>query len=306
MKVIFFSGDDDSRPILDKLSEKVEVKALVTTPPKPRGRGLKLQPSSLVASAEKKGIKVFTPDNPNHREFCELLKRENADCGILVSYRYIIKGELLNLFPKGFINLHPSLLPKYRGAAPIQRAIMAGERFSGVTVIFMNEMVDAGPIIEQERIEIGEDETFGELKARLFRIGGDCLIKSLEEIVRGEVKPVAQDERRATYASAIKKEELILSWEEGKVDLHNRIRALSPKPGAYTFFRGKRLIILRSKITSLEPGVPGEVIVKDGELFVSAKDGLLRIEELKVAGKVAISGRDFTNGYRPKPGERFH
>ncbi|MEO0109911.1 MAG: methionyl-tRNA formyltransferase [candidate division WOR-3 bacterium] len=307
MKIAYFSGDEETLPILERLAEEGEVRVLVTQPPKPKGRGLKLLPSPLVLFAQKKGIKPLFPKDPNASEFIEILRKEEIEVGVLVSFGHIIKSELLNLFPKGFINLHPSLLPKYRGPAPIQRAILAGEEKSGVTTIFMNEGIDAGPIIEQRVVEIGRGETYGDLKKKLFLIGADLLLSTLRLIKEGRVKPLPQDEGEATYAQKIKKEELVISWERERDFIHNQIRAFSPKPGAFTSFRQKKVIILKSEIPKNDSDLeePGAIIISGGDLFVGTKKGLLKIKELKVEGRGIVSGRDFVNGYKPKVGEKF-
>lgn len=308
MKVAFFSGDDETLPILTCLFETVGIKVLVTHPPRQKGRGLKVRPSPLIQFAQEKGINFFSPVDPNAPDFLNLLRREEIELGVLLSFRHIIKSGLLYLFPKGFVNLHPSLLPKYRGAAPIQRAILAGEETTGVTTILMNERVDAGPIIKQEIVRIERNETYGELKKRLFQIGRGVLLTTLALLEKGEAKLIPQDESLATYAPKIKKEELLISWEKGKEAIHNQIRAFSPKPGAFTSFRGKKIIIQRSEISAgsiSSSGKPGTIFPLDGNLFVMTKEGLLRILELKVEGKEVISGRDFINGYKPKAGESF-
>jgi len=307
MKIVFFSGDDDALPILESLTTGLEVLALVTNPPKPKGRGLKIRPSLLGEFAQKKGINLFYPKDPNEKEFVASLERLEADCGVLVAFRSILGPNLLNLFPRGFLNLHPSLLPKYRGPAPIQRAILNGEKRTGVTIFFMNERVDSGPIIQQREVMIGENETYGELKRRLFSLGAEMLKESLSLIERNEVKPIPQNDALASYAPKIKKEECRISWREEKEFIHNQIRAFSPEPGAYTFFRGKRVIILRSEIPREEVGEEGEGIIVsfNGNLFVSTRNGTIKIKELKVEGKGVISGQDFINGYKPKAKERF-
>ncbi|MEO0102382.1 MAG: methionyl-tRNA formyltransferase [candidate division WOR-3 bacterium] len=308
MKVAFFSGDEETLPILTGLFTAVELKVLVTHPARPKGRGLKVQPSSLVQFAQEKGINFFSPADPNAPDFLNLLRREEIELGVLVSFRHIIKSELLSLLPKGFVNLHPSLLPKYRGAAPIQRAILAGEEITGVTTILMNERVDAGPIIKQEVVKIGRDETYGELKKRLFQIGAEILRTTLALLEKGEAKPIPQDENLATYAPKIKKEELLITWEKRREAIHNQIRAFSPKPGAFTSFRGKRVIIRKSEIPGESIpsfGKPGTIFQSGSNLFVMTKEGFLRIVELKIEGKGVISGRDFLNGYKPKVGEGF-
>ncbi len=305
MKIVLFSGDDEVLPIFRQLAEEFEITALVTHPLKPKGRGLKVEESQLSRLANERGIKVFYPNDPNSSDFCQDLMAEGAELGLLISFRHLIKERLLRLFPKGFINLHPSLLPKYRGPAPIQRALLAGEKVTGVTVIMMNEKIDAGPILAQEKIEINEEETYGELKKRLFALGAQILIETLNLLARDQAKPIPQDEKLATYAKKIEKEELLILWEKKASLIHNQIRAFSPKPGAYTHFRGKKVVILKSIVSDSVKNFPGTLVNKDGELLVCTGEGSLKIKELKIEGKKVISGKDFLNGYKPKPEEGF-
>lgn len=311
MKIIFFSSDDLGIPGLEGLLENnYEIIGVITTPDKPKGRGLKILPNPIKEKAEKLFLKIFQPVDPNDKDFIAVLKELKTDLGILISYGKILKRELIEIFEKGIINIHFSLLPKYRGAAPIQRALINGEKETGLSAFLLNEKLDAGPIIYQEKIEIKEEDNYGTLKEKLKELSKNFLIKAIEKYLnKGPI--IYQDDKLATYAPKIKKEERKINWEKGKEDIFNQIRALSPVPGAYTFFRNEQLIILKSEISQNEPKerlkLPcGGILILNKGLYVKCGDSFLRIKELKPSGKKIISDLDFINGYRIKTGDAFN
>ncbi|MEO0087052.1 MAG: methionyl-tRNA formyltransferase [candidate division WOR-3 bacterium] len=311
MRIIFFGSDDLGIPGLEALLENnYEVIGIITSPDKPKGRGLKVLPNPIKEKAEKLFLKIFQPVDPNDREFITLLKELKPDLGVLISYGKILKKELIEIFEKGIINIHFSLLPKYRGAAPIQRALMNGEKETGLSAFLLNEKLDAGPIICQEKIEIKEEDNYGSLKEKLKELSKNFLIKAIKKYLNNE-PVIYQDDKLATYAPKIKKEERKINWEKGKEDIFNQIRALSPIPGAYTFFRNEQLIILKSEISLKEvndlPLLPcGGILILNKGLYVKCGNSFLRIKELKPSGKKIISDLDFINGYRIKTGDAFN
>jgi methionyl-tRNA formyltransferase len=234
------------------------------------------------------------------------LKSQNPDIAVLAAYGYILKPALLAVPPLGFLNIHPSLLPRYRGAAPIQRALLAGEQETGVTVIALSEQVDAGDIIEQEAAPVGPDETAGELSQRLADAGARQVLDALTRLGEGKAGRTPQDPGLVTRAPKITKAERNLDWRESAQQIHNRIRALSPEPGAVTNFRRRRIVLLRSRVHStLDMGEPGQLLVRHSGLVVATGSGALEIIELKPEGKRTQTGSDFRNGHRPNAGERF-
>lgn len=313
MRVIFWGTSDFAVPSLERIFEHgYEIACVVTAPEKQAGRGLKLSASPVKCAAEKLGLFYLEPDNPNTEEIYSKLNKFQPDVCVLAAYGFLIKSQLLNLAPKGFINIHPSLLPKYRGAAPIQRTIMNGEKTTGVTTFYMNEAMDAGDIILQTETKIETGETYDELRARLGLIGADLIIKTLTLIRDNKVNAVAQDDSQKTLAKKIKKEDCLINWYKPKAEIHNLIRGLSQEPGAYTYFRGKRLRILKSSIPeqTLSPGSavqaqPGVIITRKKQMFVNTGNGIIELLSLQIEGGKILNVVDFMNGQRIKPEEKF-
>ncbi len=310
MRIVFFGSDELGIPGLEVLLENnYEIIGIITTPDKPKGRGLKILPNPIKEKAEKLSLKIFQPEDPNNKDFILILKELKPFLGILISYGKILKRELIEIFEKGIINIHFSLLPKYRGAAPIQRALMNGEKETGLSAFLLNEKLDAGPIIYQEKIIIKENDDFGSLKEKLKELSKSFLIKAINKYLNNEPL-IYQNEELATYAPKIKKEERKINWEKEKKRIFNQIRALSPAPGAYTFFRNEQLIILKSEIPEKEPIENSEfpcggVLIFNKNLYVKCADSFLIIKQLKPSGKKPINDKDFINGYRVKTGDAF-
>uniref|UniRef100_A0A7V3RHY4 Methionyl-tRNA formyltransferase n=1 Tax=candidate division WOR-3 bacterium TaxID=2052148 RepID=A0A7V3RHY4_UNCW3 len=304
MKIIFFGSTDFSLPILKRIHEVYGVEGVVTSKPKPKGRGLKVELSVIGKWAENTGIKVFTPENPNASDFIKALRDMKPDIFVLSAYGYILSGDLLKVPKLGGVNIHPSLLPKYRGAAPIQRAIMAGEKKTGVTIFFMDEKIDHGKIIMQREIPVEKNDTYGSLSQRLSHLGAEMIIETLKKIESGQYPLIEQNEREMSYAPKIKKEETIINWNEKSEKIYNLIRALNPTPGARTSFRGKELIILEVEIGNkkIEPGIS---VIEDKKFYVGTGDGSVILMSLKPENRRVMTALDFINGYRVKNGERF-
>ncbi len=282
-----------------------EIISVVTIPPRPKGRGRKVSPTPVATVARSLNLPVFTPENPNSSQFVAALRQYAPDCGVLVAYGIILKEPLLNIPRLGFINLHPSLLPKYRGAAPIPRQLMDGCTESGLTVIAMDPGVDSGDILNQLSISVNPDETAGELESRLAQLGAELVHKTLTQLEKGNAVRISQNHKLATKAPKITSADRLIDWQKPGEEIHNRIRALSPEPGAVTSFRKTPVIILRSRILKThQPACPpGTIITELPGMVVATGNGLLEILELKPAGKKILSGKDFRNGYRPFEGE---
>jgi methionyl-tRNA formyltransferase len=307
MRIAFFGTPDFAVPSLIKLNEVgFEINCVVTAKDRPKGRGLQILPSPVKVKAQELGIEVYEPENPNIKEFYELLAKHAIDVCALAAYGYIIKPPLLALPKKGFINLHPSLLPRYRGAAPINWAIINGEKKTGVTTFLMNEKMDAGTVILQSETEIGSEETAGELTTRLAQLGAELLVQTLSLIKNDDYPKFSQNANEVSLAPKIKDSDRLIEWTKTNIEIHNRIRGLSPIPTAYTFFRQKRVEIYRSKIISTSELEPGTIVVPNKELVVVTGKGALNITQLKIEGGKVITGRDFINGQRLKPTEKFY
>jgi len=307
VRLAFFGTSEFAVPALHALAGSAhEVGLVVAAPAQPSGRGRKLVPSPVEQEARALDLGVLTPADPNDPAFIAELKSRNPDAAVLAAYGYILKPALLAAPRLGFLNIHPSLLPRYRGAAPIQRALLAGESKTGVTLILLSEQVDAGDVIEQESLSIGRDETAGELSQRVAETGARLVLSALAGMETGTATRTQQDPKLATRAPKIAKSERSIDWRDSAQGIHNRIRALSPEPGAVTAFRENRIVLLRSRIHSTsDQGQPGELLVDRAGLVVAAGSGTIEVIELKPEGKRTQSGRDFRNGHRPLAGERF-
>ncbi len=307
MRVAFFGTSGFAVRALRALAGSAhEVGPVVVAPPQPSGRGRKLVPSPVEQEARALGLAVLSPEDPNDPAFVAELRSRSPDVAVLAAYGYILEPPLLAVPALGFLNIHPSLLPKYRGAAPIQRALLAGEQETGVTVIVLSEQVDAGDIIEQEAVPVGPDETAGELSQRLADAGARLMLDALARFGKGTPARTPQDPKLATRAPKIAKSERNIDWRDTAQGIHNRIRALSPEPGAVTGFRQRRIVLLRSRIHSTpDRGEPGQLLVRHAGLVVATGSGAVEIVELKPEGKRAQTGQDFRNGLRPVSGERF-
>ncbi|PIP12467.1 MAG: methionyl-tRNA formyltransferase [bacterium (Candidatus Stahlbacteria) CG08_land_8_20_14_0_20_40_26] len=256
--------------------------------------------SPVASCCRELGIPLLAVANPNEDNTAKIIRKQSPDILVVIDYGYILKDIILSIPRSGSINLHPSLLPKYRGASPIQRTIMNGEKETGVTTFFLSRYMDRGDIIMKQPAVVGRNESYGELKIRLTRIGAGLLLKSIALVEKG-FKGIPQ-EGDATYAPKIKKEERKINWNESAEKIKNLILALSPTPGAYTTFRGKRLIILRGRALPGRGKRPGEIINNDG-LLVSTADGILQILELRPEGRVTMSAYSFKLGYKPRQDE---
>lgn len=306
MKIVFMGTPDFARVSLQKLlNSKHQVLAVVTVPDKPKGRGLKMQPSPVKVFAQEAGIPVLQPDKLKDPAFIEQLKQFNADAFVVVAFK-ILPAEVFNIPPKGTINLHASLLPRYRGAAPINWAIINGEKETGVTTIVINERVDQGNLLLQKRVPIGPDMTAGELHDILADIGAELLVETLDGIERNELTPREQDDHLATKAPKITKEMCHLDFNQPASKVHNWIRGLSPYPGAFCYWQGKLLKIFRSGIVpkfndQVQPGTVVKIF-KNGFTVKCAEDAI-DVFEVQIQGKKRMSVEDFLNGYHLSEGQ---
>jgi methionyl-tRNA formyltransferase len=319
MRIVFMGTPDFAVPALKALaSHGHEIVGVFTQPDRPAGRGKKLKPSPVKVAAQALNLQVFQPETIKNPEGIQQLKDLSPECIIVVAYGQILSKEILHLPPKGCINVHASLLPAYRGAAPIHWAVMQGEKLTGVTTMLMDEGLDTGDILLKREIPISNDATTGEIHDKLAELGGELLIDTLEEWESGNLKPVSQT-GESNYAPLLKRRHEILVWSSSAENLHDQIRGLNPWPGAFTLFRGDNLKIWRSKLVHNQddpltmPGdskqftpEPGEIIrVFGDELLVQTGKGILSVLEVQPAGKGIMPARDFFNGRHGKAGEKF-
>ncbi|SYZ72671.1 Methionyl-tRNA formyltransferase [Candidatus Zixiibacteriota bacterium] len=307
MKVVFMGTPEFARRPLEHLYKNTghDVVAVITGPDKPTGRGQKLTPTPVKETALALDIPVLTPDSLGDSGFLEKISLFRADIFVVVAFR-ILPEALFSIPRHGSINLHGSLLPKYRGAAPINWALINGETETGLSTFFLKKKVDTGDLIYQEKIAIGPEETFDELYLRMSTMAGPVLGRTLDLIESGRVTPIRQDNSLATPAPKLAPYDCTIDWGFPALNVINFIRGLSSVPGAFTYFRGKKLKILRAKPYS-EPlpakYEPGQIIPGKRRLLTAVAAGAVEITELVPEGKAKITGAEFVRGYRPEERE---
>lgn len=281
------------------LDSGYQVDLVVTQADKPKGRGKRPVAPPVKEVALAQGIPVLQPARLKDPDFLSRLQATAPEAIVVVAYGKILPAAVLSLPPYGCINVHASLLPRYRGAAPIQRAIMNGERETGITTMLMDEGMDTGDILLQRRVAIGEEETFGSLCQRLSRLGAQVLIETLEALQAGTLRRQPQDHAQATYAPPLTPEDELIVWDRPGEVVKNQVRALDPKPGAKTYLEGQLLKIWRVKaVTGDFPGVPGEIIATGpGGITVRVADGAVVILELQAAGGRRLPVDAFLRGH---------
>lgn len=304
MRVAFFGTPEVAVPALSALTADgdIEVVAVVTNPDRPRGRSGTPVPPPLKVAAGEQGLDVLQPVKPI--EIVEQLEALRLDACAIVAYGALLPRRVLETGGHGFVNLHFSLLPRWRGAAPVQHALRAGDEVTGVTTFVLDEGMDTGPVIDQVEVPIGADETAGSLLGRLAAVGGPVLRDSVRALVAGtELTP--QDDDRATYAPKIGPDDVRIDWEASARQVVDLVRSANPAPGAHTSFRGERLKVWQAVVRDGRGG-PGEVLDagRDGTV-VAAGDGAVRLDEVQPAGKARMDGSAFANGYQPQPGTRL-
>jgi methionyl-tRNA formyltransferase len=306
MRTVFFGTPRWAVPSLDSLAKSnIDVVAVVTNPDRPAGRGMDLRASPVKERASELGLPVLQPPSARAPEFHDALSRLAPDVCTVVAYGKILPGDLLAIPRLGFVNLHFSLLPEYRGAAPVQRAVMQGRTSTGTSVMVLTEGMDEGPVLASSRTTIREEETAGELGDRLADEGSVLLVETLTAYGAGDLSPVEQDHARATYAPKITTEEARIDWGHTAATIRNQVRGLNPQPGAWTRLRDRRV-----KVWSVEPNpqgglAPGELATGDDALVVGTADAALSLRRLQLEGKSATSGPEAARGLRLARGEGF-
>lgn len=309
MRIVFMGTPDFAIPSLKQLIQsRHEMVGVVTVPDKPRGRGQKLAESAVKRFAREQSLNTLTPANLKDETFVQKLKRLEPDLIVVVAFR-ILPEAVFSLPPLGTINLHASLLPKYRGAAPINWAIMNGETKTGLTTFYIRKKVDTGDVILQREIDIGPEETFGDLHDRMAEVGAGLLMETVELIEKGETTPAKQEDALATAAPKITPEHCRIDWSRPAVDIKNQIRGLSPSPGAFTSFRGKNLKIFKAEAIGKRPTQEefGRVVQSETKesVWVVTGKGILSLLEAQPEGKRRMKVEELVRGYRIGPGERF-
>ena len=286
-------------PCLAALYEHCDVIGVVTQPDKPRGRGQKLVPSPVKAWAEAHGLPVWQPKRIKEEDFTAFLEEQKPDLMVVVAFGLILSQRILDIPPYGCINVHGSLLPRYRGAAPMQWCVIDGEKKTGITTMFMDAGLDTGDMLLKAEFPIGPDTTLEEVHDGLMALGAKVLIDTLEELSAGTLKRIPQT-GESNYAPMLTKETGHIHWQDRAQKIHNLVRGLDSWPGAYTFLAGKKYKIWRTRCTTekteAQPGTILRADKKEG-LFVAAGDGVLEITELQAPGKKRMAAKDYLNGH---------
>ena len=300
MKILFMGTPDFASESLRALiKSENEIVGVVSQPDRPKGRGHKLVPTDVKVTAQEAGLTVYQPESLKNEAFLPTLEELNPDIIVVAAYGRILPEYILNYPRYGCINVHASLLPKYRGAAPIQRAVLNGDDETGVCIMKMEKGLDTGDIIAVKSTAIGEYETSGELFDRLAKIGGDLLVRTIKDIETGNAVYTKQDDEKSTYAEKITKETACIDWEKSSTQISKQICAMNPFPGAYTTYMGDTLKIYEAEKTEGE-GKPGQIlgIEKKKGLKVACKNGAIFIKTVQFAGLKRMNIEDYARGHK--------
>ncbi|WP_432400696.1 methionyl-tRNA formyltransferase [Wukongibacter sp. M2B1] len=299
MRILFMGTPDFAVPCLEEMNKKgYEVVSVITQPDRPKGRGKKVLPQPVKVKAIELGIEVLQPVKIREKEYIEAIKNMNVDCIVVVAYGQILPKEILEIPEKGCINVHASLLPKYRGAAPINWAIVDGEETTGITTMYMSQGLDTGDMILKEEVKIGREMTAGQLHDRLSEVGAKVLIETLELLKLNKAPRTPQHDSESTYASMLSSKTGFVDWENSAENIYNLVRGLNPWPIAYTMYKGKKMKIWKSKISSdASSEEHGKIIKVDKSgIYVSTGNGVLVIEEIQFPNSRRMTVDEYIRG----------
>jgi methionyl-tRNA formyltransferase len=283
-----------------------EITLVLTRPDRPAGRGLKLAASEVKQLADQARLPLLQPQTLKDAQLHASLHAAGAQAMVVAAYGLVLPRAVLELFPAGCINIHASLLPRWRGAAPIQRAILAGDSETGISIMRMEQGLDNGPVYLMRRIPIAVEDTAGTVHDKLAALGARCIVEALPAISDGTLKAVPQSEAGATYAHKIAKDEAAIDWRRGAVEVDRQVRAFNPFPGAYSTLRGKPLKVWRAAVASGSPAPPGTILRADAQgIVIACGGGALRATELQRTGGKRLAAADFLHGLSLAAGERF-
>ncbi len=306
LRVAFFGTPAFALTTLERLHGSAHGVALVVTrPDRPRGRGQRLTPSPVKDFALRHALPVLQPERLKDDAFIASIDGARLDMAVVAAYGRILPPSLLSIPRLGFVNVHASLLPRWRGAAPVHRAILAGDRETGVTIMRVVPELDAGPMLAKQPVAIADDDTSVTLERRLAEIGAELLVETADRLAAGPVEEEAQDESAVTFARRLERSESRIDWESPGVVVHNQIRGLQPWPGATVMFGGRRLILLQSLVDArVHRSPPGTVLDVDRDSFVVAcGEHAVRILRVQLEGRGAATVREFLNGHRLQTGD---
>ncbi len=309
LRILFCGTPEFAVPSLRALlaAPDISIVAVITQPDRPRGRGQETASPPVKDVGLAAGLHVFQPEKIKSESAQEFIGKIKPDAIVIIAYGQIIPAALLEIPRLGWINTHASLLPKYRGAAPIQWAIINGETRTGVTTMRIDAGLDTGPMLEKVEVEIGTDENAPELSRRLADVGSSLIVSTLGKLERGEIVPHGQDDSQASLARPLKKEDGATDWSLTAAQIYNRIRGLEPWPGVYTAFRGQVMQFwARPEKYDGAPGSPGMIRATRGGVFVACGGGTwMRLEDVRLEGRKRMAARDFANGARLVADEKF-
>lgn len=307
MKIVFMGTPEFAVPSLDKLvREGYEVTAVITQPDKPKGRGNKLTPPPVKEYADRQGIRVLQPSKVKTADSVTLLKGIGPDLLVTVAYGQLLSKDILDIPTLGCINVHGSLLPKYRGAAPIHWAVINGEPETGVTTMYTDIGMDTGDMLLKRAVNISESMTVGELHDKLSEIGADVLIETLRELEKGTLERLPQPNGEASYAPIIKKEVGRINWLKSSLEIHNLVRGTNPWPGSYSHYKGERIRIWKTSVINDSNALkkPGTIYgVGNGGMIVATGSGYLTIDEIQFDSSKRMSVEEYVRGHRIDEGE---
>jgi methionyl-tRNA formyltransferase len=311
MRIVFCGTPDFGLPTFRRLLSEpgFTVEAVVTQPDRPRGRGQAVSSSVIKDAAVNAGVSVYQPEKIKSDSARDFFLRVAPDVVVIIAYGQIVPGHLIGIPRLGWVNLHASLLPKFRGAAPIAWTIVNGETSTGLTSMQIDAGMDTGPILLQRSLAIGPDETAPELAARMAEAGAPLVVDSLRQLDRGEIVPRVQNHSQASYAPKLDKEHGRIDWTQSPQQIYNRIRGLAPWPGAYTAFRGQLGHVWgrpAQSATAASTEIPGGLVTGGGAVYVVCGSGeCLELEAVRLEGRKRITAREFVNGAHLKAGEKF-
>ena len=299
-RLVFMGTPDFAVPVLKALIGQYEIVGVVTQPDRRAKRGRKVEASPVKVVALAHDLPVLQPPSLRQPDAVAELRALAPDVIVVAAYGQILPAEVLAIPPRGCLNVHASLLPRYRGAAPVSAAILAGDEETGVTIMLMDEGMDTGPILSQAACAISPQDTRESLIARLAQLGADLMMDTLPRWLAGAIEPQPQHRSQATYCRIIAKRDGLIDWSQSAIEIWRRSRAYCPWPGTYTYWRGKLLKVLKAEALPQWPGEgePGQVMALDEGLAVATGEGALLLGEVQLAGKRALSAQDFARGQR--------
>lgn len=300
MNVVFMGTPDFAVPSLENIAKVHNVQAVFTQPDKPVGRKMVLTPPDVKVCAEKLGIPVYQPVKLKDSDSYEIIKELNPDVIVVVAYGQILPENILNIPKYGCINVHGSLLPKYRGAAPIQWSVLNGDKVTGVTTMYMEKGLDTGDILETKEYEIGINDTAGEVFDTLAEMGGELILDTLEKAEKGQLHPIKQDDSKSSYAKMLDKSMCNIDFSKTNLQVHNQVRGLSPWPVASTKLNGKVLKIFETRLAEGK-GKPGEIL-NTNPLTIACGEGAVVVNTVQLQGKKKMDSKAFLQGHKLEKG----